>query len=83
MRVCDLKAHVEAFRALPGVRHPVSLACSRPWHFNHSYRKTQVDFEKDCGIYIYSCPGEPWDVPLDQNAQEIWYIGKSDGGLAA
>jgi hypothetical protein len=82
MKVCDLKPYVDTFRALPSASRPISLDFSRPWHFNHSYRETQVNFEKDGGIYIYSCPCEPWAVPFDQNAQEIWYIGKSDGALA-
>lgn len=31
---------------------------------------------------MYSRPGEPWDVPLDRNTEDVWYIGKSDGDLA-
>jgi len=81
MKVCSLKRYVEAFRALPDASQPISLHFSRPWHFNHTFREP-IEFAKDSGIYIYTCPANPWDLALDQNAQDIWYIGMSDGGLA-
>lgn len=58
----------------------VSLSTSKPW-----YPYPKYDGEKDTimllggvtGIYLFSEPGEPWDISLEENSNEIWYIGMS------
>lgn len=81
--VCDLQKYAETFRDLPRAAFPLKIEFSDPWHFSHSYRDKRVPFASSNGVYLYTSPNKPWwNIPLDQNGGEVWYIGKSEGNVA-
>lgn len=83
MLVKDIVSCIEQFRTMFKQGNSFTAKYSNPWHFNKSYRKEQVPFANSSGIYIYSKPAPNWEVPINHNDKKIWYIGKSDGGIAA
>lgn len=71
---------VRRFQALPSALGEFSVEVSEPWHFNESGGR--VPFESECGIYLYTEPGDPvWRLPLAENQNAVWYVGKSGGSI--
>jgi hypothetical protein len=82
--VKDIVPCIEQFRTMFKQGNSFKAEYSKPWHFNKSYKTDQVPFAKLNGVYIYSKPASPdWNVPIYQNEEVIWYIGKSAGGIGA
>lgn len=59
---------------------------SKPWSFIYPPEgNTYVPFRNDTGIYIFSKPivtnETDWNIPMEDNNSDIWYIGKSDGDI--
>jgi len=82
MIVSDIPYCLQQFRVLFTKAVPFDSEFSKAWHFNLSYKDHRVPFNDQSGVYIYSKVSSPqWDVPLDQNSSDIWYIGKSQGNI--
>lgn len=72
---------VSRFQKLPSALGACDIEISSPWHFNES-GKERIPFEHHAGIYLYTRPGgTEWRVPLGENTNEVWYVGKSAGSL--
>lgn len=58
------------------------FVCSAPWHFNKPDIVPRVPLGSESGIYIYTRPNEGnWEVNIEDNNSDIWYIGKSAGDI--
>lgn len=72
---------VKRFRELPSALGPCEIETSDPWHFNESGGQ-RIPYEHHPGIYLYTRPARTdWRIPLGENNNEIWYVGKSAGSL--
>ncbi len=81
MKVKELKPHIDHFINFPGGRQPVSAEFSRPWHFNFC-KGEQIPLSVGNGVYLYTKPATPdWNLPFEENAEDVWYIGKSEGDI--
>jgi len=82
MVVKDIIQYLDQFKSIVPNDSSFRFECSDPWHFNISYQKQNVPFGGDSGIYVYTDPvSENWNLQIEHNYSNIWYVGKSEGDI--
>ncbi len=58
----------------------IKISISDPWfpYPNYVSKNDTIDGFGKTGIYIFSKPNLKWNIPLEENNSEIWYIGKTE-----
>jgi hypothetical protein len=81
MRAKDVEKALREFEKSDSSFGELSVTISNPWHFNSS-RELRIPFESEYGIYLFTKPSLPsWDIGIDSNDQDVWYVGKSVGDI--
>ena len=81
MLVQDIDKCLNLYNNLFDSKTKIEAKYSEPWN---PLRAEDIfyDLNYQCGIYIYSeCKESEWNIPLKENTNEIWYIGKSLGSI--
>ncbi|WP_045217386.1 hypothetical protein [Desulfonatronovibrio magnus] len=81
MVVKDIDECLKTYNNLFGSKIKLKATYSDPWN---PLRGEDIFYELNyqCGIYIYSeCKETDWNIPLTENMNEIWYIGKTIGSI--
>ena len=83
MKVKDVDKCIKNYNNLFDSENKIDATYSNPWNPLKG-EDILLDQNYQCGIYIYSeCKESDWNIPLVENKNEIWYIGKSLGSIRA
>jgi hypothetical protein len=83
MKVKEIKIAAEKFIRCIEIENieKYTIDFSKPWHFNESYKNEKVPYSDAYGIYLFTNPAIPWNIDIEGNNEDIYYIGKSEGNI--